>query len=57
LDDRRSQRSGGGRALSQRPGTTGSKKGDQFDQRSVASSRMSGASKLSRGLGKAKDDT
>jgi hypothetical protein len=43
LDDRKSTKSGGGRALSQKP------PGADLDARSVASSRMSGASKLSRG--------
>lgn len=54
LDDRKSER-GGGRALSQRPGSTVSKRGgdNQFETKSVASSRMSGASKLSKGHGKA----
>ena len=57
LEDRKSER-GGGRALSQRPGSTVSRKGDnQFDAKSVASSRMSGASKLSKGLGRAQDDS
>ncbi len=56
IEDRKSERSAGGRALSQRPGTTGSRKGDQFDAKSVASSRMSGASKLSRAQSKGKDE-
>lgn len=43
LDDRKSQRSG-----SQRPASTGSKHGLDIDAKSVASSRMSGASKLSK---------
>ena len=52
IDDRRSERSAGGasrRPGSQRPGTTGSRRGDQgldLEVRSVASSRMSGASKV-----------
>lgn len=50
LDDRASVKSG--RSQSQRPGTTASRRGnDKFEtqsQRSVASSRMSGASKLSK---------
>lgn len=51
LDDRRSERSTGSRhrAGSQRPGTTQSyKAGLDLETRSVASSRMSGASKLSK---------
>jgi hypothetical protein len=52
LDDRRSERSTGSRhrAGSQRPGTTQSQKGAALDleTKSVASSRMSGASKISK---------
>lgn len=49
LDDRRSEK--GGRALSQKPGTAASRRGDALEtrsQKSVASSRMSGASKISK---------
>jgi hypothetical protein len=56
IDDRRSERSAGGasrRPGSQRPGTTQSRRGDggaglDLEVRSVASSRMSGASKVSK---------
>ena len=52
LDDRKSERSVGskGRAASQRPGTTASQRGGGLDMetRSVASSRMSGASRVSK---------
>lgn len=51
LDDRRSERSTGSRLRggSQRPGTTQSQKaGLDLETRSVASSRMSGASKISK---------
>jgi hypothetical protein len=51
MDDRRSERSTGSRARagSQRPGTHGNQRGGiDLETRSVASSRMSGASKLSK---------
>jgi hypothetical protein len=53
LDDRRSEKSAGGarhRGGSQRPGTSASQKnaGLDLETRSVASSRMSGASKISK---------
>lgn len=52
LDDRKSQKSGGApRAASQKPGPT-----QDLETKSVASSHMSGASKLSRG-GPKKDTT
>ena len=55
LDDRKSERSVGskGRAASQRPGTTQSqRRGLDLETRSVASSRMSGASRISKASGK-----
>ena len=58
IDDRKSEKSGRGGSL--RPGTTGSKHGGgggarlDIDTKSVASSRMSGASHLSK-TSKAKD--
>ena len=50
LDDRKSEKSHHSRAVSQRPGTTKSYRGAGLDleTRSVASSRMSGASRVSK---------